>query len=452
MTMKRVNKKSKVKSKFILMPDKGSPIVYLDLAFCRGAISDPAGKPGVASLMLSLMLRGTARRTATEFHRALDNLGAELHLGKFKESLRIYGVVLAEKLEPFLDLVEEMLASPAFPEDEFNKLKDQFRSALLDELGDDGDIADRRFQEYLLFGHPYGLSTSGSLTSIDKIEVSDLRGFYRNNLRAPHAVWAASGGFDSSRLRARFEKMLARLPQEPSESIEVTAPLIPEGRNLLLLQKPGRTQSQVLIGAQGVAYQDPDYLAMALANHVFGGGSFSARLMTEVRVKRGWSYGAYSFFRSGKRPLYFGMQAIPSNKDTAPAVDLMIKLYEKFRKTGLTKKEFDFAKTSLVNQSAFLQDTQRKRMENKVAEEVLGLPKGYYDSYTKRLRALRHGQVQSAIKKHVSPENLFILVLGSEEEIGESLKSLKRLRSLHVRSFDKEADRLFSLGASTVSG
>ncbi len=432
------------KSKFILLADKSSPVVYLDLAFTRGAIQDPQGKAGVSSLMGSLMLRGTTARNAAEFHRALDNLGAEIHLGKFKESLRIYGTVLAEKLDRFLDLVEEMLTSPAFSEDEFRKLKDQFRSSLLDELGDDGEIAERRFQEYMLYGHPYGQSTSGSLTSIDKIEISDLRAYYRTHLRAPNAIWAAAGGFDSAKLKARLEKILAKLPQENLPAGEIEVPSVPSGKNLLILNKPGRTQSQIYIGGQGISYRDPDYLPMALANHVFGGGSFSARLMTEIRVKRGWSYGAYSYFRAARQPLYFGMHAIPSNKDTAAAVDLMMKLYEKFRKKGLTKEEFQFAKTSLVNQSAFLQDTLRKRMENKVSEAVLGLPKGYYDSYTKRLRALRYAQVQSSIRRHVNPENLLILVLCSEDIIGNDLKSLKGLRSIHLRNFDEEPRALIS--------
>jgi zinc protease len=430
--------------KFILLADKGSPVVYLNLAFTRGSVMDPPGKPGVASLMLSLMLRGTTARPAAEFHRALDNLGAEIHLGKFKESMRIYGTVLADKLDKFLDLLEEMLTAPAFADEEFRKLKDQFRSSLLDELGDDGEIADRRFQEYMLHGHPYGSSTSGSLTSIDKIEIADLRAFYRANLRAPHAVWAAAGGFEPKKLQARLEKILARLPQEESPSRELVEPTVLTGRNLVILNKPGRTQSQIYIGGQGIGYHSPDYLPLALANHVFGGGSFSARLMTEVRVKRGWSYGTHSYFRASRLPLYWGMDAVPSNKDTAPAVALMIKLYEKFHKNGISKTEFDFAKTSLVNQSAFLQDTLRKRMENKVAEAVLGLPKGYYDGYSKRLRALRYSQVQNAIKKHVNPKNLLILVLCSDELIGSELKSLKGLKSIHVRSFDEEPKPLLT--------
>ncbi|NUM88693.1 MAG: insulinase family protein [Bdellovibrionales bacterium] len=427
----------------LLLPDKSSPLVFVDFALTRGSFYDPPQKAGLASLTLSLMFRGTQRRSNAEFHRALDNLGAEMSLGKFKESLRIYGVVLAEKVHPFLDLLEEMILEPRFPEDEFVKLKDQFRSALLDELGSDDDIAERRFQEYLLYGHPYGLVTSGSLASLERITLDDVKQFHAKNFRAPHVIFAATGGFASSAMRTRMSKILARMPKHAAITEEADPPEMPRGRHLLLLNKPDRTQSQILIGTRGVSFRDPDYLPMAMANHVFGGGSFSARLMTEVRVKRGWSYGAYSWFRSGRVPMFFAMSAVPSNKDTAACVKLMLDLYESFARKGITKKEFSFARTSLLNQSAFLQDTLRKRLENKVTEKILGLPAGFYDSYVARLRRVTHAQVVRAVRRQTDPKSVFALVLGSAEAVESELKGLEGFPNFHRRSFDEEPVALF---------
>lgn len=428
----------KEKPSILLLPDKSSPLVFIDFALNRGSFYDPPNKAGVASLTLSLMFRGTQKRNNAEFHRALDNLGAEISLGKFKESMRIYGVVLAEKLPAFMDLLEEMILEPSFPEDEFEKLRDQFRSSLLDELGSDDDIAERRFQEYLLHGHPYGLVTSGSIASIDRISVADLKAFHAKVFRAPHVVFAATGGFTSKDLKQRMEKIISRMPKGTEPPEVAHSPEMPEGRHLMLLHKPDRTQSQILVGARGVSFRDADYLPMAMANHVFGGGSFSARLMTEVRVKRGWSYGAYSWFRAGRVPMFFAMSAVPSNKDTASCLELMVKLYEDFAKKGITKKEFAFARTSLLNQSAFLQDTLRKRLENRVTEKILGLPAGYYDSYVKRLKKVTHAQVVKAIKCQADPKRMFALVLGSAESLEDALKTLKGFQKFHRRAFDEE--------------
>lgn len=415
----------KRKSEIILLPEKGAPLVHLDIALRNGSLRDAPGKDGAASLAMSMLLRGTKQKSSQEFHSALDRLGAEIQIGRYKESMRIHGAVLSEKLGSFLDLIEEMLTEPRFAEAEFAKVKGIFKSSLLDELGSDDDIAERRFQEYCLLGSPYGKLTAGSLESIDGITLEDAKKFHAENFRAGDFVIGATGGFDSKQLRARLTRMLKRLPSGNASPMEVKSPLPPRKKRLLVLDKPEGTQCQVLIGAAGISFLDKDYLPMVLANHVFGGGSFSARLMKEVREKRGWSYGAYSWFKAGKYPLYFAMQATPSNKDALPAFSLMVKLYGEFAKKGITKQEFEFARKSLLNQSAFLQDTVRKRLDNKVSESLLDLPKGYYDGYQKRLKRLSYRQVQSAIRRKVKADGIFGLILGDAAALKKGLEQLK---------------------------
>lgn len=439
----RAKAKGRSKTQIIFMPEKGAPLVHFDFALRHGSLRDPAGKEGVASFTLSMLLRGTRQHPAKEFHRLLDNLGAEIHVAKYKESMRIYGMTLADKVEPFLDLFEEMLTAPVFAEEEFAKIREQVRGSLLDELGSDDEIADRRFQEYLLWGNPYGRMTSGSLESIQRIEVADLRRFYDDYFRQDDFVVGVSGGFDRRKIETRVREILARLPAGSAGRLQATAPTHRKGKYLLLVDKPGRTQSQITIGSAGVSFTDKDYFAMLVANHVFGGGSFSARLMKEVREKRGWSYGAYSWYRSGRQPLYFAMHAVPSNKDTRPAAELMIELFRQYAKKGIDKNEFNFAKQSLVNQAAFLQDTLRKRLDNKVTEAVLGLPKGFYDKYQGRLRKLGHAQVQKAIRRCVDASRLFVLILGDAAELREPLGTLPGLTKQWERKFDQEPDGLW---------
>lgn len=433
---------SNAKPVMILMPEKNAPLVHMEVAVMHGSLRDPEGKEGVASLMLSMLLRGTRKKSSAEFHRALDNIGAEFHLGKYKESQRIYGVCLADKLPAMLDLLEEMLTEPAFREDEFAKIREQMRSSLLDELGSDDEIADRRFQEYMLWGNAYGRMTSGSLESLGRISPEDLRAFHREFFRAGDFVIGASGGFDKKYFTERLQNILAKLPAGSAGRLEAEPPSFRAGKSLLLLDKPQRTQAQLYIGAPGVSFHDKDYFAMMVANHVFGGSSFSARLMREVREKRGWSYGCYSWFRSGKRPLYFGMHAVPSNKDAVPALQLMISLFQDYAKNGITKEEFQFAHKSLVSQSAFLQDTLRKRLDNKVTEVVLGLPAGFYDKYQKRLASLTYAQVQKAIRKHVDAGKLFATVLGSVDELSLETHGTKGFAKVWRRKFDEPAGDL----------
>lgn len=433
MTAKR---KTKSGAKLILIPDASTQLVFVDLAFKVGSVLDPPGKSGLASLTTSMLLRGTKRKSAKEFHEQLDELGADIYLGKYMESIRIVGEVLVENLDPFFDLLCEMVSEPAFSEEEFQKLLAQTRSSLQDELGSDGGIAERRFQEYLLEGHPYGRITSGSLASIARISVADLRRFYEENLCVEAAVFAATGNFKKEKMEGLARRLLDGLPSRDFTRSEVKAPHFPPGRRLLIVEKPDRTQSQIYIGGAGAGYLNPDYYALLIGNHVFGGGSFSAWLMKEVREKRGWAYGAYASFRTAREPLYFMMTTTPSNKDTAPAVLLMLELFEKFAKKGVTKAEFDFAKKSLVNQTAFQQDTPKKRLNNKVSEELLGLPAGFYDRFQGNLRKVTYGNVQSAIRRQFRPEDLFVMVLGTSASWAEGLRQIPGLRETRQVDFN----------------
>lgn len=439
MKKKKVTKKkaSPKKSVFVLMPEKGAPIVHLELAVLNGALCDPVGKDGCSSFTLSMLLRGTEKYSAEEFHERLDFLGAEISLGKYKESMRIYCAVLSEKLPEFLDLLEQMIVFPRFSSEEMEKLREQMRGAFTDELGSDDDIADRRFQEYLLWGSAYGRMTSGSLQTIDSIQAEDLKAFHQSYFRIGDFVVGASGGFDKKLFTKRMEEMLKKLPEGSAGKKSAQAPDIKKGKHLLLVDKPERSQTQLMIGTKGVSVENKDYFPLQIANHVFGGGSFSARLMKEVREKRGWSYGAYSYFRAGKKPLYFAMQTVPSNKDTIPALNLMLELFRDYAKKGITKEEFEFSKKSLVSQAAFLQDTTRKKLDNRVNEIVLDLPKGFYDRYQKTMAAITYARVQNAIRKNMDPSRLFVLILGTVSHLESDLSGIKGFSKIWKRSFDE---------------
>ncbi|MCO5143775.1 MAG: insulinase family protein [Oligoflexia bacterium] len=430
-----LNKKS---PQYIFIEKKGDPLVHLEIALKSGTIKDPLGKEGLASMTLSMLLRGTKKYSSKEFHERLDFLGGEIHLSKFKESLRIHVVSLLDKLDDMLELVRSMLVEPAFSKEEFKKIQTQLKTALEDELGSDDEISERRFQEYLLAGSKYSRASSGSIQSIKKIKQTDLVSFHKNFFSSPDFVVGAIGGFNSNELKKKLNQIFSSLKQKPASALQVSQPKILPGRNLLLLNKKGGSQTQVYLGSTGVHFTDADYFPILIANHVFGGSSFSARMMTEIREKRGWSYGAYSWYRSGKKPLYFGMHFVPSNQDTGDAVALAIQLYEDYAKNGITKEEFAFAKDSLMNQSAFMQDTARKKLDNLVTEAVVGLPKNYYENYRNRLKKITYTQVQKAIQRKVDKKRLFVFVLGDAAKLKKAITEKSKFKKVWIKDFAKQ--------------
>lgn len=434
MTKRKATKKVKP----IAIADPSSPLVFVDIAIKVGSIMDPNGKEGVSSLVSSMLLRGTRSFPAEKFHEKLDAIGGELYLGRYMESTRLVGECLAENADEFFELVEQVLTQPRFEEAEFAKLKTQLESKLQDELSDDDAIADRRFQEYVLAGHPYGRITGGHLESIQNIRIEDLKEFHRQYYGSLNTIFSATGSLSKKQFEQKLGAIGSSFDFEVSPIGTVPDVKFPRGRRLHIIEKPNRSQSQIVIGSKGINYDCPKYHELLIANHILGGSSFSAWLMKEVREKRGWSYGAYSMFRNARQPLYFAASTTPSNKDTVGAVTLILKLLKKFSDGHIQKAEFDFAKRSLVNQSAFLQDTIKKRLGNKVSAELLDLDPNFFDEYQDRLKKVTLKGMIKAISEYMSFEDLYIMVLGTSEEWKAGLEKLPKLVEVRSSPFDQQ--------------
>ena len=167
---------------------------------------------------------------------------------------------------------------------------------------------------------------------------------------------------------------------------------------------------------------DPDFFPLYLGNYAFGGGSFSARLMVEIRVKRGWSYGANSAFRQGPSARSTGKSHLfPAEKDTAAALAYTLQMTQDLKDKGITGEEFEFAQRSLVNSAGFLYNTPKKRVENTLLERTLDIPDGFMKNYGPELQKVKIEEVNAALKSFVQPDKLAIVVLGTAKNLKESL-------------------------------
>src|SRR5262249_34669451 len=149
--------------------------------------------------------------------------------------------------------------------------------------------------------------------------------------------------------------------------------------------KPVRTQTQMVIGGLGTHAHDPDHIALVVANTAFG-GTFTSRLMQEIRAKRGWSYGASSLFGFDRQREAFSMWTAPSTTDAAACLTLELELLHTFREDGLTAEDLEFVKRYLVRSHAFEVDTARKRVHQRLDAALLDMPAGYHEHYLERVK------------------------------------------------------------------
>lgn len=418
--------------------DRSLPVVYLNLAVKAGSAADPNGQTGITSFVAKMLLRGTQTRNKEQIDLALDQMGARLEVETRAEALILRGAVLKTELDNFLSLLTEIVTAPSFPENEIDKLKRETVSQIKEELGSDSALANRKFTRFLFRDHPYGKPALGTTKEVTALKRAQLMTQYLRLFQDPLLLVVGTGDASSSRIddwaRALATRQSQVKPPAGTPSVEM-APATSNAaqRRLLLVDKPDRTQSQVLLGQIGVRMTDKDFFPLHVGNHIFGGGGFQSRLMQEIRVKRGWTYGAYSYYRHGLRPRSWQIGMATTAKDTAPALEYVIKMLGDLREKGVTPEEFDFSREVLINGVGFMYNTPKKRVENTLLERTLDLPKDFMKSYAGEISKVQLSDVNAALSRYLKPEQLSILVLSTMKDMKQDLVRASGVRPSEVQ-------------------
>ena len=392
------------------------PLVNVAVAFRSGAAHDADGKEGLARITTRMLRRGSEGLSAVETENAIDRLGAEISAEVATSTTSVYGQVLARNTGAFLELLGRVLSLPTFPEDEFARLLRETKAEIIDARDNDRALADRFFRRSLFDGHVYGRTIRGTEASLDGLTTAQARAHHRKHFVRGNAVVAFAGDITPEEAERQATSLLAGLPDEPAVADPLTEPKPLTGRHLVFVDKPERTQTQILIGALGTSAHDEDHVPLSVANAIFG-GTFTSRLMKEVRSKRGWSYGASSRLGLDRHRHSFVLWTFPAATDAAPCIALELDLLEGLVKEGVTDRELSFMKRYLSRSHAFEIDTALKRVHQELDVELLGLPADYHHGWLHKVDAVTVEQANAALKHRFAPENLLITVVGTAKDL-----------------------------------
>jgi len=414
------------------------PLVHFQVVIPEGSLSDPLGKEGLTRLSARMLRRGTKTRDTRAIDEAVDALGAELGIDTTPSFVRIAGSVIKRSLEPMLELVSELIHEPSFPEAELAQLKRESIAALLELTDNDQGLCASQFRRTLFAGHPYACSALGTRTSIEAIGHAEVVARYRDALAKQPRVVAFSGAITRAEAEALSAKHFGNGMAESSTRARPPEPTPVQGRKLVIVDKPERTQTQIQLGALGTHPHDEDHTALLMGNAIFG-GTFTARLMRAVRSERGWSYGASSRLAIDRVREGFSVWTFPAAADATPCIELELSLLADWIERGITEDELAFAKSYLVKSHAFSVDTADKRVEQALDVWLYDLPADYFTAYTTRIEQVSVAQVNAALTRRLSSKNLVITVLATDSEIGAALRSLPDLDSVQVVPFYVDA-------------
>lgn len=419
----------------IIEYDPALPIAHVTAAFDLGSLLDPVGKEGSTSLLFRLLRRSALGLSASDVEAKLDSLGASAGIDVARSIAALQGTSLSRSWETFSDLLLSMLS--AFPENEneFTRLKSEADAEWVESLDNDSLLARRFFVRHIFPNHLYARLTSGTKLSLSKIELDDLRAIYAQVVHPDRLITTFSGDIATE----QADNFVTRLRQNITSSAQLAAPdlddpHVPNGRRLLFVDKPERSQAQIMIGCLGGHPSDQDRTALYVGNTIFG-GTFSARLSREVRGKRGWSYGAYSQLSHDRKRQSFSMYTFPQASDAAACIKLQLSLFEELVQHGVTSGELSAAKKYLLNSHAFSRDTASKRAALRLDQEIYHLPP--IEGFKERVSAVTVDDVSQALTRRLSTEHLSLVVLGTAEQLLSGVQdAISDLSETKVVQFD----------------
>jgi len=416
----------------LVVHDPALPMVWFQLGLSIGSRAESPEQAGLANLTADLLLRGTQKLERETFEEILEGYGASIGAGVGPDSITISGSCLSEHWPKVASLVVEALSSPAFGEEEFASLVDEIKADIIEERNSDRSIGRRFYDEELWGNHPYGRPVLGTLKSLDRISLADVKKFYADWFSTQDAVVGLLGNFDAGAMDD-LQALVDSLPRERAELAMAPASPAPVGRRIVLVDKPERSQVQLFMGHPFLRPEGADYAAAWTANEAFAGHGFGARLMQEVREKRGWSYGAYGSIQHRKEASSYTLWVFPAVVDAIPCLQLVIDLYEGFKAEGISRDEFDYARSSIVGSSAFYRDTPSKRLSYEVRKQSTG-----YDpaALISTVEGLSYEAVQAAAGQAFDPDNLVAVLVGTADSMvqlgeGEAAREVTLVEALH---------------------
>jgi len=399
------------------------PLVDFGVIIGSGAAQDPKGREGLADLVSDLLRKGTTTRSAREIADAIDFVGGSLDAGADQDGTRISAEFMKRDLSLGLDLLADMLMNPAFAPDEVERLKSETIGELQAMKENPGALASRRFIELLYGEHPYGHPTSGWETSVEAITPDDARAFYEAHYKPDNIIFVVVGDFDATQTVDAIGRRLAGWTGKATRAAEVPHPASLKKRSLYLIDKPDSTQSQIRIGALGIQRTDPDYIPAVVANTILGGG-FTSRLVEEIRVNRGLSYGVGSRFYALVETGPFVISTFTKSATTRETVQLALDVMEAFRKEGPTPGELDKARKYLKGAFAIGHQSPDSLADALGELAFHNLPLDYYDNYLDRLASLTVEDVKRVAAERFPADRLNIVVLGEAKAVRKDIETL----------------------------
>jgi zinc protease len=400
-----------------LVEDDSIPFTALEIQLRGGTSLDPNDQRGVVNLMTALIEEGAGDLDAQGFANARDDLAASFSFSAGTDGINISARFLTENRAEAMDLLHLALSQPRFDAEAVERVRGQVLANIRSSIKDPETIASDRFNRLAFGTHPYGSSGDGTEESVAGLSRDDILAAFNAAISRGDMYVAATGDITAADLGVLLDNLLGDLP--------TTGAPMPQRADLGL--KPGVTvvefpgpQSVIFFGHEGIKRDDPDFFAAFILNEIIGGGRFSARLMTEVRDKRGLTYGIGTYLAPRDHAELLLGQFSSANGTTAEAIEIVRAEWQRAAAEGVTADELAKTQTYLTGSYPLRFNGNARIARILVGMQADGLPIDYADTRNAQIEAVTLDDMARVAKRVLRPDALQFVVVGQPEGLAST--------------------------------
>jgi zinc protease len=397
-------------AKVMFVAARELPMFDLRLTFAAGSSQDQ-NHPGIALLTNAMLNEGVAGKDVEAIAQGFEGLGADFGNGAYRDmavaSLRSLSAL--DKRTPALQLFADVVGKPTFPADSLARIKNQLLASFEFQKQNPGKLASNELFTRLYGNHPYAHPSDGDAKSLQGLNLEQLRAFHQRAYAAGNAVIAIVGDLSREEAEQMAAQVSAALPKGPAVA-KLAQPKEPKP-GLTHIDFPSK-QTQILLAELGIDRTDPDFPALSMGNQILGGGSFGTRLMSEVREKRGLTYGVYSGFTpmQVQGPFLINLQTRAELSEGT--LKLVQDILRDYLKTGPTQAELDNAKREQAGSFPLSNSSNASIVGQLGAIGFYDLPLSWMEDFMQQSQALTVEHVKAAMNKHLDADKLVIVTAG----------------------------------------
>jgi zinc protease len=393
-----------------LVEEHSVPLISLKYAFDGGSSQDPEGKEGVANFITAMMDEGAGDLRSAEYQERMEDIAMRMSYDDSKDSLYGSFETLTANRDKAVELLKLSVQKPRFDADAVERIRQQLLANLVYADKDPEKVAMREWYAQAFAGHPYARPSNGTMETVSKISRDDLVAYHKRTFARDNLKVVAVGDITAEDLGKLIDDVFGGLPAKADLfPVVKTQPLTGGSQQVIDMAVP---QSVAVFGLGAMPRKDPDFMAAFVVNHILGGGGFSAKLMEEVREKRGLAYSVYTYIQPYRHASILVGSVATKNASMAESLDIIRKELKKIAENGPTPADLEAAKSYLTGSYALRFDTN-----SKIASQLLGLMQegfgpDYVENRNKLIEAVTLEDAKRVAARLLKPDDLIVTIVG----------------------------------------